>query len=1133
MTWLRLTALPLGALIGSFALSASPPEAIGPSSGFMPKLAKASDEAEKAIPRFQMDKRLKATVWAAEPLLAHPVAFSFDENGKCYVCETYRHSHGVTDNRGHMYWLDDDLASRSVADRVNIYKKDAKERFTEIYESTSERIKLLEDTKGAGKADKSTVFADRFGHAEDGILAGVLARKGDVFATCIPTLWKFKDTKGTGKADVEQNLATGFGVHTAFLGHDMHGLTMGPDGKLYFSLGDRGLNVINKEGKELFYPDMGGVLRCDLDGSNLEMVHKGLRNPQELAFDDYGNLFTVDNNSDSGDKARFTHIIEGADSGWRTGYQYGSATSDRGPWNAEKLWHTRHAGQAAYIVPPVCYYADGPSGFVHYPGLGLSDRYKDHFFLVDFRGSSGASGIWSFSTKSKGASFEMVDSHHFVWNVLATDCDFGPDGAFYLSDWIEGWDIQGKGRIYKVTDAEAMKDPNVAIAKELIASDLTKKPVNELIELLAFPHRKVRQEAQFALVEKAKNDQLIATKLSQVATDSKTLLQRIHAIWGLGMIKKNDRSASVEPVLVKLLSDTNAEIRTQAAKQLGEIGKVQAATFQQLVDLLKDSSSRVQMYAALSIAKLSLKNELPAVAVTGEEKKKAQQNLFSQTLAFLAANADKDAYVRHAGVMVLAGQFDAPQLVALKANDDASIRLAAVLALRMKSSTALTEFFADKDAYISTEAIRAAHDLELKETYPALAELLSEKEQNPAVIFRTLDANFKLGGLKNAEAVAKIAASKYVSESVRVTALQMLANWAKPPRRDYVTGLTQNLGDRDATAAATALKAQLSHVFEGGGKIPAEASQAVAKLHITEAGALLLKELSDNRLLAESRVAALRSLQQISAKELPEAVKVALAAKEPKVRSAGLEIMLKSNPADVLKQIEQMLSAKDPLEQQAGMQVLGSVKTKDAEKLALTWLRKLRNKQVAPEIQLDVLEAAAKFKTKEISEELKSFEASRPKNDDLSKYRESLFGGDANRGREIFLKNTAVQCQRCHKIDGTGGEVGPPINGVGKQPREYLLESIVLPNKQIAKGYESVIVVTNDGQTITGVLRGDDGTTLKIINAEGKVFNVKKTDIEEKRPSKTAMPEDIITKLSKQELRDLVEFLSTLKEEKK
>ena len=492
-----LSAFCLLALFSGLMVSANPQAP----SNYNPPLAKASDEAQKAISRFRRDKGLLIEVWAAEPMLAQPVCFAFDEKGRCYVAETFRHSNGVTDNRGHMNWLDEELAARTVADRVALYRKDAGKRFKDVYETQRQRIRLLQDSTGSGKADQSTVFSDDFGRAEDGIGAGLLARKGNVYFTCIPDLWLLKDTKGTGKADVRESLATGFGVHVAFIGHDLHGLRMGPDGKMYFSCGDRGFNVKTKEGKVLYYPDTGGVLRCDPDGANLEVVHIGLRNPQELAFDNYGNLFTVDNNSDSGDRARWVYIVEGGDSGWRIGYQYGSDMHDgtvrqgnRGPWNYEKLWHPEHAGQPAYIVPPLKNFADGPSGFCHYPGIGLSDRYRGHFFLCDFRGSSGGSGVWSFATKPKGASFEMVDEHQFIWSILATDCDFGPDCAFYISDWVEGWNLNGKGRLYKVSDPEQQKKSEVAGAKQILADGFDKRSAEELLKLLEYPHQQIRME---------------------------------------------------------------------------------------------------------------------------------------------------------------------------------------------------------------------------------------------------------------------------------------------------------------------------------------------------------------------------------------------------------------------------------------------------------------------------------------------------------------------------------------------------------------------------------------------------------------------------------------------------------------
>src|SRR5205807_4487623 len=132
---------------------------------------------------------------------------------------------------------------------------------------------------------------------------------------------------------------------------------------------DRGLNVRTREGKVLDYTDTGAVLRCEPDGSDLEVVAYGLRNPQELAFDEHGNLFTGDNTCDAGDAARIVYVVEGGDSGWRIGYQYLRWPNAAGPWNSEKLWHLPFAGQSASIVPPVAHRASGPSGLTYNPGV--------------------------------------------------------------------------------------------------------------------------------------------------------------------------------------------------------------------------------------------------------------------------------------------------------------------------------------------------------------------------------------------------------------------------------------------------------------------------------------------------------------------------------------------------------------------------------------------------------------------------------------------------------------------------------------------------------------------------------------------------------------------------------------------
>src|SRR5437868_2901512 len=133
-----------------------------------PKIFGPSTEPALALPRIRVPAGLHVSLFAAEPMLANPVCFCVDEKNRFYVAETFRLGDGVTDIRGHMNWLDDDLASRTVADRVAMYKKYLGKKF-DSYAVHHDRIRLIEDTDGDGVADRATVFADGFHHAADGL----------------------------------------------------------------------------------------------------------------------------------------------------------------------------------------------------------------------------------------------------------------------------------------------------------------------------------------------------------------------------------------------------------------------------------------------------------------------------------------------------------------------------------------------------------------------------------------------------------------------------------------------------------------------------------------------------------------------------------------------------------------------------------------------------------------------------------------------------------------------------------------------------------------------------------------------------------------------------------------------------
>ena len=195
-------------------------------------------------------------VWAREPMLRSPVALSFDDWGRLYVVETARRGSVDIDIRAHQEWLVDDLSNQTVDDLrrffrsrmspeksgenaswLRDYNGDGSHDWRDLME-VKERVHRLEDTKGTGKADRAQVFAEGFNEEISGVLAGVLAWGRDVLVTVYPDLWRLQDKDGDGVADSQESLFRGFGVHAGFDGHDLHGLTVGPEGKIYFSVGD-------------------------------------------------------------------------------------------------------------------------------------------------------------------------------------------------------------------------------------------------------------------------------------------------------------------------------------------------------------------------------------------------------------------------------------------------------------------------------------------------------------------------------------------------------------------------------------------------------------------------------------------------------------------------------------------------------------------------------------------------------------------------------------------------------------------------------------------------------------------------------------------------------------------------------
>ena len=1111
---MRFRFLPMLIPFCAMGLLAAPPQADP-----QKDLPDGTEVAAKLIPQLRMPKGMKAELWAAEPKLASPVAISVDEKGRVFVAEEYRLGKGAAENRSNQafnftFFLDDDLQIRTLDDRLKAYRKwqDKMPGGYGYFSANADQVRRLEDTTGSGRADKSTVFAGGFNAPLDGLCAGVLARDGEVFVTNIPSLYKLKDTKEVGVADVKEELLTGFGVNIAFFGHDLHGLIFGPDGKLYFSVGDRGFNVTNKEGKAFVGPRTGAVFRCNADGTEFEVVHRGLRNPQELAFDEHGNLFADDNNCDKGDHARLVYVVDGGESGWNMAYQTIPDPYMTGPWHAERLWHLPHVGQAAYIVPCVGSIGTGPSGFLFTSGTSLDDRYKNSFLMCNFTGGSG--GLEAFKVKEKGAGFVIADYHDFFKPIMATDAEFGPDGKLYVSDFVGlKWDGGSMGgRIYTAFDPEKLKRPVVVETKKLFAEGFDQRSPAELAKLLAHADQRIRQKAQFALAITGAKAIPTFTAVAQKNDDP---YARLHAIWGLGQVAAKERSALVP--LSELLTDADPEVRAQSAKVLGDRAEAKAAD--KLLTLLADSRPRVQFFAAQALGQLKYKAATKAL------------------FALVQANGDVDPFLREAGVIALARIGDADAIAAKATDDNPAVRMAAVLALRKLSDKRVTLFLNDKELLVRTEAARAIHDLPLESEYPALAAIQIDAlplGESDALLRRVIDANFRLGSADNAKAVFAIALHPNVQAAVRSEALTALGDWAAPGPRDRVTGFWRPLPKRDAAIPRSVVEAGLTDLFaKTSGTLQTEAVALIVKLGVTADEQRFAAWVSDKSQDVNLRGAALRYLADRKSKFFEASLVKAKADASPLLRAEARDILILTNPAEAGKSlIEVVNDDKASLaERQRGVTGLARVKDAQAAAALDTLANDLAEKTLKTELIVDVWDALKAAPSKKRDPLRKKFEDALPK-DPAGKFQTSLTGGDAAKGRDIFYNHTGAQCVRCHKVEGVGGIAGPELTKlVQRNPvktRDYILESLVLPSAKIAEGYASVTLTLLDGRTVAGVVQKDDGKTVTILPPDGKVQMIPSEDIEKRTKPESAMP-SVEKVLTPREMRDLIEYLNGMK----
>ena len=1107
------------------------------------------------FPKIHIPEGTNITQFATQDQVNNVTAICIDGQNRVYASETHRWRvqvqdirHGGKNNRYLRDRVNGDISNMTLKDREAYHKKwSGKEPdflTWDQFDDQSEVIKVLEDTTGDGKADKTTVFRDDFNAPLAGPSGGLIEKDGTVYFAMIPGVYSLKDINGDGKAEEVKTLVDGFGVRVSFSGHDLNGFAFGPDGKLYWSIGDRGYHVY-QDGKTFSRPDSGGVFRSNPDGSEFEEFYVNLRNPKEIVFDDFGNLFTVDNDYDQGDRERIVYLVEHGDTGWRMGHQtlasFGGVAWDHlgskpprkedqiDAWMNEGLWETRHDRQPAFVNPPIAYSVNGPCGLAYNPGVTtMPGKFDKNFFVVGYVANADRCVIENFSLESKGAEFKLKTQEVFLKGIALTDIDWSYDGKLYISDYGGGWSRPNKGNIYAMSGGRKDNAAAIQEVKGLFAKGFPNIDSKKLETLLDHADQRVRCRAQYALAERGNESLAIFQK---ALSPGNSLLRRIHGLWGIGQLAQKD--PKVLSSLKGLLKDKEMEIRANTARVLGNHADHSQAYRRELIAALDDSSTRVGGLAAIALANA------------------VEKNAVQPAIALLERNADKDVVVRHSGIMVLAKAARASRLAALKSHKSTAVRRGAVVALRRQKAPEISAFFDDSDESVRQEAIRGAYDENVVGAYAALSErahaiarrVTQDVKHHPLSARRALHAAWTLARPQDLKVIVGIVNDPSIDIRIRRDAITTLLDWNNPPVGDPVTGFARTL-PRNRTKLPANLIEQLQPYFKSApadknaSQLLSRALKLVSQDKLAINSGQLKSYLKAKDAPEEARLEALNLLAPTQAKnaQWKDELTALVSDKSDKIRSRARALLVFLNPgAQSLDLLADTLTNKQTTlaEKQLTIKTLGTLDKAEAGKIIAAQLKKLTANKLEVGLALDVVTAAEASRSPQAKKALAEFRAKLPKDDPFAEW--TLLcetGGDVAKGKATLFGHGVAQCQRCHTMHGVGADVGPELGAIGKKyDAKYLLRSLVNPGAEVAEGFGIGTITLKDGTAISGTILTKDEKGNSRVKIEKDITLIAQDQIASQTTPVSAMP-PMAGILNKQEMRDMVAYLLSCKEDR-
>ncbi|HEX3150869.1 MAG TPA: PVC-type heme-binding CxxCH protein [Gemmataceae bacterium] len=968
-------------------------------------------EAEESLKHIVVPKGFHAELFITEKELGgKPICMTWDERGRLWAALTM--------------------------DYPNELKAPTKGR---------DKIVVCEDTKGTGRADKVTVFAEGLS-----IPTSITFHNGGIIVFDATQTVFLKDTDGDGKADVRQVL---FGTWNQ---RDTHG---GPSNMQYgldnWIWGMQGYNDsrLIVGGEEVRFRQ--GFFRFKPDASKMEFIRSTNNNTWGFGMSEEGIIFGSTANGNPSEYMPIPNRYYESVRGWAPQLVLrGIADSFMFKAITEHVrqvdfhgGYTAAAGHALYTARA-------------YP--------KDYWNRTAFVTEPTGHIVGTFVLRPEGSNFRSSNP----FNLLASDdewtapimAEVGPDGNVWVLDWYnfivqhnptpQGFrtgkgaayenDLRDKthGRIYRVVFDDKQERKTFSLA------DPTPE---KLVSALTSDNLFWRRHAQRLLVERAKADVLPAlyTLVRDAKVDEIGLnVGAIHALWtihGLGALNGSNPEATA--VAVAALKHPSAGVRRNAVQVL----PMNEAAVDAILGagLTHDSDAQVRLMTLLALA------DRPATDAAGKATVAAMMRPENASDKWIPDAATAAAAKNSAGFLKAIAEATKPT--------ENLLTLTATVAEHYARNAPL-------DTVASVLGAIAAGD-------PTAADAVVRGIAKgwPTAKRPTIDDKLD-------QDLATLAGR--LSPSRRGALVRLATGWGSKQLTKVGAEVLKSLMTTLANEKATTTD-RVAAAAELIGYKPADATVATA----------ILEQISPQA-APELATGLLTSLKAGEAAETPKLIIERLPGLTPTARSAGIGVLL--TRADWTRQL------------------LAAI---DAGKLQLT------------DLALDQRQALADHSDSEVRKQALALlkRGGALPNADRQKVIDEFIAvtkekGDPKLGKEIFTK----QCAKCHTHSGEGTNIGPDLTGMAVHPKDELLIAILDPSRSVEGNFRLYKINTKSGKVLLGMLAGESKTAVELVDTEGKKQTVLREEIDELTGSnKSLMPDGFEKQVSRKDLTDLLEFLTT------